>query len=130
MTSCSLVLRIWDVYPRSWIRLFSIPDPNFFNLGPRICIKEFNYFNPKKCFLNSRKYDPGCSSRIQIPDPDTDFLPIPDPGSRGKKGRHRIQGSKRHRIPDPQHCCSQFNYFTLLFSVIWPKFRLVGNTVP
>ncbi len=27
-----------------------------------------------------------------IPDPDADFLPIPDPGSRG---------SKRHRIPDP-----------------------------
>ncbi len=38
-----------------------------------------------------------CSSRI--PDPDPDFLPIPDPGS-------WIQASKRHRIPDrdPQHC--------------------------
>jgi hypothetical protein len=35
-------------------------------------------------FLSSRKYDPGCSSRI--PDPDADFLPIPDPGSRGPKG--------------------------------------------
>jgi len=34
---------------------------------------------PKKWFLSSRKYDPGCSSRI--PDPDADFLPIPDPGS-------------------------------------------------
>ncbi len=29
----------------------------------------------------------------RIPDPDADFQPIPDPGS-------RIQGSKRHRIPD------------------------------
>ncbi len=29
-----------------------------------------------KWFLSSRKYDPGCSSRIRIPD----FLPIPDPG--------------------------------------------------
>ncbi len=29
-----------------------------------------------------------------ILDPDADFLPIPDPGS-------QIQGSKRHRIPDP-----------------------------
>jgi hypothetical protein len=31
-------------------------------------------------FLSSKKYDPGCSSRI--PDPDADFLPswIPDPG--------------------------------------------------
>jgi hypothetical protein len=31
---------------------------------------------------------------IQIPDPDPDFLPILDIGS-------RTQGSKRHRIPDP-----------------------------
>jgi hypothetical protein len=33
-----------------------------------------------------------------IPDPDADFLPIPDPGSRGQKGT-------RSRIPhpDPQH---------------------------
>jgi hypothetical protein len=33
--------------------------------------------------------------RIGIPDPDPDFLPIPVPGSR--------EGSKRHRIPDPEH---------------------------
>ncbi len=25
-------------------------------------------------------------SELFIPDPDTDFLPIPDPGSRGQKG--------------------------------------------
>ncbi len=46
----------------------------------RILIKEFKYFKPKKWFLSSRKYDLGCWSRIQ--------------------------GSKRHRIPDdpdPQH---------------------------
>ncbi len=77
-----------------------IPDPNCLHPGSRILIKEFMYFNPqtnpKKLFLSSKKYDPGCSSRI--PDPDSDFLPIPDPGS-------RIQGSKRHPIldPDPQH---------------------------
>ncbi len=38
----------------------------------------------KKMFLSCKKYDPGCSSRI--PDPDANFLPIPDPGSRGQKG--------------------------------------------
>ncbi len=57
----------------------------------RILIKEFKYFHPKKTkkwFLSSKKYDPGCSSRI--PDPDADFLPS------------RIQGSKRHPIPDPR----------------------------
>jgi hypothetical protein len=71
---------------------FSIPDPNF---ASRIRIfpsgSDFFHpgsasknFNPKKRFLSSRKYDPGCSSQIRIP--DSDFLPIPDPGSRGQKG--------------------------------------------
>jgi hypothetical protein len=35
------VLRIRDVYPGSQIRIFSIPDPNFFYSGSRIRIKEF-----------------------------------------------------------------------------------------
>jgi hypothetical protein len=87
------VLRIRDVYPGSRIRLFSNPDP-----GSRILIKEFKYFNPKlakKWFLSSKKYYPGCSSRI--PDPGTGcwLSPIPDNGS-------RIQGSKKHPIPDPR----------------------------
>jgi hypothetical protein len=74
-----------------------IPDPNCLHPGSRI-LKEFKYFNPqkskKKWFLSSKKYDPGCSSRI--PDPDADFLTsrIPDPGSRGQKGT-------QSRIPDP-----------------------------
>jgi hypothetical protein len=80
------VLRIRDVYPGSRIRLFSIPDPNCLYPGSRIRIEEFKYFNPKKMVSNSKllKYDPGCSTRI--PDPDADFLPIPDPGSRDQKG--------------------------------------------
>jgi hypothetical protein len=61
-----------------------IPDPNILHPGSRIRIKEFEYFNPKKWFPSTRKYDPGFSSRI--PDPDPDFLPVPDPGSRGQKG--------------------------------------------
>ncbi len=78
-----LVWRIRDVYPGSRIRLFSILDPNCLHSGSRILIKEFKFFNPKKAkkwFLSSKKYDPGCSSRI--PGPDADFLPsrIPDPG--------------------------------------------------
>jgi hypothetical protein len=76
---------------RSRIRLFSILDPGSEFFPYRFCIKEFQYFNPQKFFLSSRKYDPGCS--FQIPDPDRDFLSIPNPG-------FRIQGSKRHRIPD------------------------------
>jgi hypothetical protein len=94
------VLLIRDVYPGSWI-----PDPNFFHpgsqildpnffypgslipdlnfcipdLGSRIRIKEFKYFNPKKWFLSSQKYDLGFPSQIRIPDLNPDFLPIPDP---------------------------------------------------
>jgi hypothetical protein len=45
---------------------FSIPDPGL--KRSRIRIKNLSFFKPKKLFLSSRKYDPGCSSRI--PDPD------------------------------------------------------------
>jgi hypothetical protein len=62
--------------------------PGYEFFSSRIRVKEFKYFNPKKIVSKlSRKYDPGCSSRIRI----LNFLPIPDPGSRN-------QGSKRPRI--------------------------------
>jgi hypothetical protein len=70
-------------HPGSRIRTVSIPDPGSSS-------KNLSILNPqkaKKWFLSSKKYDPGCSSRI--PDPDADFLPS------------RIQGSKRYPIPDP-----------------------------
>jgi hypothetical protein len=85
------VLRIRDVYPGSRIRLFfhpgsrirtvSIPDPG--STDPGSSSKNLSLLTPKKAkkwFLSSKKYDPGCSSRI--PDPDADFLAyrIPDPG--------------------------------------------------
>ncbi len=77
-----IVLRIRDVYPGSRIRLFSIPDPGS-ELSPsrtRIRIKELSILTPQK--MVSRKYDPGCSSRIRM----LTFYPsrIPDPG--GQKG--------------------------------------------
>jgi hypothetical protein len=80
-----------DVYPGCRIRSFSIPDPgsDFFYPRSRIRIKEFKCYNTKNWFLSSRKYDPGCSSRIRI---QTFYLSrIPDP--RVKKaldpGSHR-----------------------------------------
>jgi hypothetical protein len=45
---------------------FGIPDPDLQNLS----------ILTQKLFLSSRKYDPGCSSRIRI----LIFLPILDPG--------------------------------------------------
>jgi len=61
------------------IRIFSIPNP------------KFKYFNPQKNVFSSRKYDPGCSSRIL----DADFLPIPNPRSRGQKGTGTWIGSAK-----------------------------------
>ncbi len=74
------VSRIQYVYPGSLIWIFSIPGPNFFHPGRRICIKEFEYFNPKIVSKLSE------ISGLLVPDPDPDFLPIPDSGSRGQKG--------------------------------------------
>ncbi len=73
-----------------------IPDPNCLHSGSRIRIKEFKHFNPKKTktkwFLSSRKYDPDVH-------PGSGCWLSTHPGS-------RVQGSKKHRIPDldPQHC--------------------------
>jgi hypothetical protein len=64
-------LLIRDVYPGSWIRIFpsririfSIPDH-----GSGIRIKEFKYFNPKKCFLALgnmiRVVHPGSGFKLQ-----------------------------------------------------------------
>ncbi len=47
----------------------------------RIRIKEFRYLTHKIVSKLSEIW-----SGFFIPDPDPDFLPIPDPGSRGQKG--------------------------------------------
>ncbi len=72
-----------DFFP-SRIRTVSIPDPGSASKDLSILTPE----KPKKWFLSSRKYDPGCSSRIRmltfypsrIPDPGV--KKAPDPGSR------------------------------------------------
>ncbi len=58
-----------------------IPDPNLFHSGSRIRLKEFKYFNPKKWYLSTHNYDPGFSSRIQIPDPGVKKAPDLGSGS-------------------------------------------------
>ncbi len=82
------MLRIRDVYPGSRL-------PIFFHPGSQICIKEFKYFNSKKWFLSSRKYDSGCSSRILFfyPSriPDIGVKKAPDPGSATLKLRKNFQ---------------------------------------
>ncbi len=71
------VLRIRDVYPGSEFFPSRIPDPH-----QRI-------FLPKNWFLSSRKYGPGCSSRIRIL-----IFTHPVSGSRSQK-------STSSEIPDP-----------------------------
>jgi hypothetical protein len=96
--------------PRSWIQIFSILDPwsqiwifSIPDPGSRMHIKEFKYFNQKKWFLSSQKYDPGFPSRIRIPELDPDFLPIldPDPGSQIPNPGIKKAPDPGSRIPDP-----------------------------
>ncbi len=83
------VLLIRDIYPGSEFfhpgsRVKKVPDP-----GSRIRIHIKEVFLTKKLFLSSLKYDPECSSRIQIrilifyPSwiPDPGVKKAPDPGS-------------------------------------------------
>ncbi len=71
--------------------LYSLADPGYLSWIPDLESKRFPdpgsasasknlIILTQKLFHRSRKYNPGCSSRIRIPDPDFDFLPIPDPG--------------------------------------------------
>ncbi len=101
------VWRIRDVYPGSYffpslIRTVSIPDSGSSSKNLSILIPK----KAKKWFLSSKKYDLGCSSRI--PDP---LLTFSHPGS-------RIQGSKRHPIPDPGSGSATLD--TICFSGISP----------
>ncbi len=80
------MLRLRNVYPGSRIQIFSIQDPGSASMNLIILNQKSNF---------SRKYDPRCSSRIRI-------LIFTHPGS-------RIQGSTKHRIPDPEHCLNITN---------------------
>ncbi len=89
-TGSRAVLRIRDVYPGSdffpsGIRTVSIPDTGSASKNLSILTPK----KPKKWVLSSRKYDPGCSSRIRmltfypsrIPDPGVKKAPDPGSGS-------------------------------------------------
>ncbi len=114
------VLRTRDVYPGS----------DFFHPGSRVkkipwsgsasASKNLSVLT-QKLFPCSRKYDPRRSSRIRILDPNLDFLPIPDPGSRGQKGT-----GSRIRIPNTAY----FNllWFAFLFAFSMSCFLCISCT--
>ena len=141
--------RIRDVYPGSWFLPipdpgYRISDPGSKNSNKRerwkkICYHTFfwsqkfhkiEYFVSfemlkKKIWANFQRIVEVFTQKMfnmlsqiygfGIRDPRSGIRkkPIPDPGS-------RIQGSKRHRIPDPQHCL-EINYliFSASFSTIF-----------
>ncbi len=89
------VLRIRDVFPRSWIRIFSIRDPHQSILT-------------QKTGSKLEEIWPG----LLIPDPDLDFFTHP---------WSRIQGTKRHRIPDPdpQRCIQIMSTLNIIVMVLY-----------
>jgi hypothetical protein len=68
------VLRIRDVFPDLGSDFF-LSRIEFLPSRIPEAHQRIDVFQPEKWFLSSRKYDPGCSSRIPVPD----FIPIPDP---------------------------------------------------
>jgi hypothetical protein len=113
-------------HPGSRIRTVSILDS-----GSRILIKEFlSILTPKKgkkWFLSSKKYDPGCSSRI--PDPDADFLPsrIPDPGVKkapNPGSRIRIRNTARNQTERSQNLQGNLQVFFFLFLPMSPWHKM------
>ncbi len=108
----------------SRIRIPEIPDPNFFSSR----IRMFSIPDPesesknlsiltKKWFPSSWKYDPGCSSRMRIPDPNTGlgsesririliFYPSRIPGSKIGSGS-RIRSTAKKATVDPDACLNE-----------------------
>jgi hypothetical protein len=85
-----------------------IPDPNFFHPGSRIHGQKDSRIqdpapHPENLSILTQTIVSKLSeiwSKIFIPDPDLDFLPIPDPGFTGQEGtefriRIRTIGSSR-----------------------------------
>jgi hypothetical protein len=70
-----------------------------------------------------------------IPDPDLDFLPITDPGSRGKKGtgsripdqdsQHCFGSLKRHQVDDADLGIRYSTGFTSCFGKISSEIRSI-----
>jgi hypothetical protein len=78
------VLRIRDVYPRSRIKKFRIPDKKIPDPGSGSASRNLSILNSKNCFY--------ALGNMFIPDPDKDFFT--HPGFRGQK-------DTRFQIPDP-----------------------------
>ncbi len=117
------VLRIRDVYPGSRILIFTHPGSWIQNRGVKkischtfLCSHKFHkieyYFSIEVLKKNlgqfSKDYGTFYPKNLSVSSQKSGFG-IRDPGSEIRDPEKtylgsRIQGSKRHRIPDPQHC--------------------------
>ncbi len=131
------MLRIRDVYTESRIRIFSsqIQDQKDPDTASAFASesKNLSILKPKNCFWALGKNVLRCSSRIPIP--ESGFVSISNPGYGSS-----IQGSKKYRIPDPQHgtqilhrtgCRRNTNKKSLRFIIkaIWISVELVSFLV-
>ncbi len=101
-----------------------IPDPTFFHPGSRIrtvsipdpgSSKNLGILTPKskkRWFLSSKKYDPGCSSRI----PGSKRYPIPDPGS----GSATLPSALKRGHPTLQNMNLKFLLLWVIFGLLDP----------
>jgi hypothetical protein len=100
------VFRIWDVFPGSEfypsrIRIFPsrIPDPH----------QRIQVLTQK---IYSKLPEVWYRTRLFIPDPDPDLLPIPDPGSRGQKDTgFRIRNTVKRNLADLECTGKQLWFF-------------------
>ncbi len=85
--SCNTANKFLKIVPR-------VADPGCLSriryFPSRIRIKEFKHFNPKNCFY-------ALGNMIRVAHPGSGYWFFTHPES-------LIQGSKRHRIPDPEQC--------------------------
>ncbi len=120
--------------------MFSIPDPIFPmpNAGSLIRIKECNYFNSKKLFLSSLKYDPGCSSRIRIlifypsriPDPGVKKAPDPGSGSATLNERQTTRQRYCGRLRKKENDCYNIRLSVVLrIRDILVRIRILGSVL-
>ncbi len=87
------------------MRMF-VPDLNFSHPGSESTSKNLSFL-AHKIVSQLSEYDPGCSYRFRIPDPGSDFLPIPDPGVTKAPN----PGSRSATLPFLAYCNRSFDDF-------------------
>ncbi len=93
----------------SRIRILSLADPNFSIQDPGSASKNSSILTQK---IYSKLPEVWSRTRLFIPDPDPDLLPIPDLGSRGQKDTgFRIRNTVKRNLTDLECTGKQLWFF-------------------